>query len=55
MFQKLGGDVPGDLAPMPAAQLSILPGTAHSAVYMQTDALTELITAFLDAPMPDAA
>ena len=37
------------------AQLAILPGTSHSAVYMQTDALAQLITAFLDAPMPEAA
>jgi pimeloyl-ACP methyl ester carboxylesterase len=54
MFRLLGGGVPGDIAPMPTAQLAILPGTAHSAVYLRTDWLTQMITAFLDEPMPEA-
>jgi pimeloyl-ACP methyl ester carboxylesterase len=54
LFQMLGGGVPGDLVPMPPVQLAILPGTAHSAVYLQTAKLTEVITAFLDAPLPEA-
>ena len=54
MFRLLGGGVPGDIAPMPTAQLAILPGTAHSAVYLRTDWLTQMIAAFLDEPMPEA-
>ena len=30
MFRLLGGGVPGDLAPMPAARLAVLPGTSQS-------------------------
>jgi pimeloyl-ACP methyl ester carboxylesterase len=52
LFRMLGGGVPGDLMPMPPVQLAILPGTAHSAAYLQTAALTQMITAFLDAPLP---
>ena len=54
LFRLLGGGVPGDLVPMPSVQLAILPGTAHSAAYLQTAPLTEMITAFLDAPAPEA-
>lgn len=54
LFRMFGGGVPGDLAPMPPVQLAILPGTAHSAAYLQTAALTPMITAFLDAPLPEA-
>ena len=54
LFRMLGGGVPGDLAPMPPVQLAILPGTAHSAAYLDTTTLTRLITAFLDAPLPEA-
>jgi pimeloyl-ACP methyl ester carboxylesterase len=53
MFQMLGGGVPGDLVPMPPVQLAILPNTAHSAAYLDTAALTQMITAFLDAPLPE--
>jgi pimeloyl-ACP methyl ester carboxylesterase len=54
LFQMLGGGVPGDLVPMPPVQLAILPGTAHSAAYLDTGTLTAMITAFLDAPLPEA-
>jgi pimeloyl-ACP methyl ester carboxylesterase len=54
LFRMLGGGVPGDLVPLPPVQLAILPGTAHSAAYLQTTWLTEMITAFLDAPLPEA-
>lgn len=54
LFQMLGGGVPGDLMPMPSVQLAILPETAHSAAYLDTAALTQMITAFLDAPLPEA-
>ena len=29
MFRLLGGGVRGDLAPMPATQFAVLPGTSH--------------------------
>lgn len=54
LFRMLGGGVPGDLVPMPPVQLAILPGTAHSAAYLQTAWLTQMINAFLDAPLPEA-
>lgn len=54
LFRMLGGGVPGDLEPMPPVQLAILPATSHSAAYLETASLTEMITAFLDAPAPTA-
>jgi pimeloyl-ACP methyl ester carboxylesterase len=55
-FRLLGGDVVGDLKPLPDAQLAILPGTAHSAVALfdPNDLVVPIITRFLDAPMPEA-
>ena len=53
LFRLLGGGVVGDLAPLPNAQLAVLPGTNHSAVLARTDLLVPIITGFLDAPMPE--
>src|SRR5712664_2515741 len=50
MFRLLGGGVPGDLAPMPPAQLAVLPGTSHIGVTGRADMLMTMIPAFLDAP-----
>jgi pimeloyl-ACP methyl ester carboxylesterase len=49
MFRLLGGGVPGDLAPMPRAQLAVLPGTSHIGVTGRADMLTTIIPRFLDA------
>lgn len=53
MFRLLGGGVPGDFMPMPPDQLAILPGTTHMTLPTRTEWLHSMITAFLDAPMPE--
>ncbi len=53
MFRLLGGGVPGDFMPMPPAQLAVLPGTTHMMLPARTEWLYSMITAFLDAPMPE--
>jgi pimeloyl-ACP methyl ester carboxylesterase len=54
MFRLLGGGVMGDLAGLPNSQLAVLPGTTHVTLVERADWLVSMITAFLDAPMPDA-
>jgi pimeloyl-ACP methyl ester carboxylesterase len=54
MFRLLGGGVFGDMAGLPNSQLAVLPGTTHVTVVTRVDWLVSMITAFLDAPMPDA-
>ncbi|MDQ3693895.1 MAG: alpha/beta hydrolase [Chloroflexota bacterium] len=53
LFRLLGGGVVGDLAPLPTAQLAVLPGTGHSAVLLRVDVLVPLIIDFLDASIPE--
>jgi pimeloyl-ACP methyl ester carboxylesterase len=43
MFRLLGGGVPGDLAPMPATQFAVLPGTSHIGVTGRADMLMTMI------------
>jgi pimeloyl-ACP methyl ester carboxylesterase len=50
MFRLLGGGVLGDLTPMPATQLAVLPGTSHIRVTSRADMLMTMIPPFLDAP-----
>jgi pimeloyl-ACP methyl ester carboxylesterase len=50
MFRLLGGGVLGDLAPMAASQLAVLPGTSHIGVTERADMLMTMIPPFLDAP-----
>jgi pimeloyl-ACP methyl ester carboxylesterase len=55
MFRLLGGGVPGDIYPLPAAQhaqLAVLPGTTHIGLVQRVDWLSSMVEAFLDAPMP---
>lgn len=52
LLRLLGGDVNGDFAGVPNAQLAILPGTTHFSSLTRTDLLLPLITPFLDTPMP---
>jgi pimeloyl-ACP methyl ester carboxylesterase len=47
-FRLLGGGVLGDLVPMPAAQLAVLPGTSHIGLTKRTDMLMTMIPPFLD-------
>ena len=54
MFRLLGGGVMGDLAGLPDSQLAVLPGTTHATLPERGDWLASMITAFLDAPMPEA-
>ncbi len=54
MFRLLGGGVSGDAAGLPHSQLAVLPGTTHVTLVERADWLLSMITAFLDAPMPEA-
>jgi pimeloyl-ACP methyl ester carboxylesterase len=59
LFRLLGGGVMGDLQGMPKSQLAVLPGTSHFmppglGVMDRVDWLLELISPFLDAPMPES-
>jgi pimeloyl-ACP methyl ester carboxylesterase len=49
VYRLLGGGVLGDLDPMPAARLAILPGTSHIGVTERADTLMTMIPPFLDA------
>jgi pimeloyl-ACP methyl ester carboxylesterase len=54
LFRLLGGGVDGDVAGLPNAQLAVLPGTTHLTLVDRAEWLLSMITAFLDAPMPEA-
>jgi pimeloyl-ACP methyl ester carboxylesterase len=54
MLRLLGGGVPGDFQGLPRSQLAVLPGTTHVTLVERADWLTSMITAFLDAPMPES-
>jgi pimeloyl-ACP methyl ester carboxylesterase len=53
MLRLLGGGVPGDFEGLPRSQLGVLPGTTHVTLVDRADWLASMITAFLDAPMPE--
>jgi pimeloyl-ACP methyl ester carboxylesterase len=53
MLRLLGGGVAGDFEGLPPSQLAVLPGTTHVTLINRADWLTSMITAFLDAPMPE--
>ncbi len=53
MFRLLGGGVVGDLVGLPRSQLAVLPGTTHMTLTDRAEWLASMITAFLDAPMPE--
>ena len=60
LFRLLGGGAMGDLAGLPKSRLAVLPGTAHfippgSGVLDRADWLLDMVPAFLDEPMPEAA
>ena len=56
LFRLLGGGVPGDLAPMPASQLAIVPGANHVSLASERygDWLP-WVERFLTSPPPDAS
>jgi pimeloyl-ACP methyl ester carboxylesterase len=51
-LQLRGGDVNGDFEGVPASQLAVFPGTTHFFGLARTALVHEVVTAFLDAPMP---
>jgi pimeloyl-ACP methyl ester carboxylesterase len=54
MFRLLGGGVFGDTpAGLPHSQLAILPGASHVSLVHRADLLIPMLSAFLDAPMPE--
>jgi pimeloyl-ACP methyl ester carboxylesterase len=53
MFRLLGGGVVGDLVGLPRSQLAVLPGTTHVTLADRAEWLASMITAFLDAPIPE--
>ncbi len=53
MFRLLGVGVVGDLVGLPRSQLAVLPGTTHVTLADRAEWLASMITAFLDAPIPE--
>jgi pimeloyl-ACP methyl ester carboxylesterase len=51
LFRLRGGGVFGDLAGLPSARLTVLPGTTHVGLIHRADWLAPMIGEFLDAPM----
>lgn len=51
MFRLRGGGVPGDLVGLPAAQLAVLPGTAHGGLMARPNLLLALVMPFLSADL----
>jgi pimeloyl-ACP methyl ester carboxylesterase len=54
LFRLLGGGVIGDIAGLPNVHLAVLPGTTHLTLVDRAEWLVSMITAFLDAPVPEA-
>jgi pimeloyl-ACP methyl ester carboxylesterase len=50
MFRLLGGGVAGDLTPMPACRLAILPGTSHTGIPQRAEWLAPMVEEFLAMP-----
>jgi pimeloyl-ACP methyl ester carboxylesterase len=53
MFRLFDGGVAGDIVGLPPSRLAILPGTTHITLVHRGDWLAEMVTEFLDAPMPE--
>ncbi|MEV6490391.1 alpha/beta fold hydrolase [Actinoplanes sp. NPDC051633] len=49
MFRLLGGGVPGDLQPMPACRLAVLPATTHTSIPQRADLIAPMVHEFLSA------
>lgn len=52
VFRLFGGGVAGDLAGLPPSRLAVLPGTTHITLVHRGEWLAEMVTEFLDAPLP---
>jgi hypothetical protein len=53
MFRLLGDGVAGAVAGLPHSPLAVLPGTTHVTLVDRADWLLSIITAFLEAPLPE--
>jgi pimeloyl-ACP methyl ester carboxylesterase len=53
-LQLRGGDVNGDFVGVPASQLAVFPGSTHFTGMARTNLVSDVVTTFLDAPMPTA-
>lgn len=51
-LQLRGGDVNGDFEGAPASQLAVFPGTTHFFGLARTELVREVVTTFLDSPVP---
>jgi pimeloyl-ACP methyl ester carboxylesterase len=54
-LQLRGGDVNGDFVGVPASQLAVLPGTTHFFGLSNPGLVLEIVTPFLNGPMPGDA
>jgi pimeloyl-ACP methyl ester carboxylesterase len=54
LFALLGGKAGGVMGDMPVPQLAVLPATSHYTILFRLDLLAPIMTAFLDAPPPEA-
>ena len=52
-LQLRGGDVNGDFDGVPASQLAVFPATTHFFGLARTNLVTDVVTTFLDAPLPE--
>jgi pimeloyl-ACP methyl ester carboxylesterase len=52
-LQLRGGDVNGDFDGVPASQLAVFPGTTHFFGLARTELVRDVVTTFLDAPLPE--
>jgi pimeloyl-ACP methyl ester carboxylesterase len=51
-LQLRGGDVNGDFEGVPASQLAVFPGTTHFFGLSRTALVLDVVTTFLDGPLP---
>ena len=49
-----GGDVNGDFDGVPASQLAVFPGTTHFFGLARTSLVVDVVTTFLDTPLPES-
>ncbi|MDQ2653572.1 MAG: alpha/beta hydrolase [Chloroflexota bacterium] len=52
IFRLVGGGVAGDLGGAPPSRLAVLPGTGHIGLVHRAGWLAEMVSEFLDAPLP---
>lgn len=55
MFRLFDGGVAGGIVSVPPSRLAILPGTTHVTLMHRGEWLAEMVTEYLDAPLPSGA